>query len=87
MVYNNADNWFRRIDRKIGPKGARTFMLAAFTLVLASTPARGWQTNLVDYPGGSGGLIELDTFGKRWSSDADEAPGVQLGDWPMDLDD
>ena len=31
--------------------------------------------------------FELDTFGKRWSSDADDAPGVQLGDWPMDLDD
>ena len=31
--------------------------------------------------------FELDTLGKRWSSDADDAPGVQLGDWPMDLDD
>lgn len=63
MAYTNADNWFRLIDRKIGPKGARIFMLAAFALVLASTPARGWQSNLVDYPGGSGRLIELDTVG------------------------
>jgi len=30
--------------------------------------------------------FELDTFEQRWSVDGD-AKGVQLGDWPIELDD